>query len=295
MKIVIATLGFLLCSSAIAQVPEPQTVRGQTGQEVFHRPAPLPPSFESTDIASQAENHIEPFAAHAPAQETVDGAGHQTELNRLFTSRYASFFGGMVMPDVLAEPDMGWAIGGALGRRIHQHWRLESEFAYRCNTDDNLTQDLTARYTSIATLGKDPTNVDARFDDVSILGNVVFDFNPEGRLFRPYLGAGIGGSFVRGDLTSIPHLTLDGREITRSSSVDEFVMAYQVFGGTGIQLSQRAELYFEYRFHETGDFSVINQRGQSVGEDNLIAHQLLWGIRCRFGPQTGSRYFAETD
>jgi len=69
--------------------------------------------------------------------------------------------------------------------------------------------------------------------------------------FRPYFGLGVGGAQVWyrnqttktfGDLSGVPTAAT-----STPFAIDEFVMAYQVFGGLEVRINDKVGLYTEYR------------------------------------------------
>lgn len=182
-------------------------------------------------------------------------------------SNYIAVFGGIIVPDLFsAASKNGWVTGGAVGHRIHERIRIEADFVFRENTADQFTPN--SWFT-------DPVG---GFDNFSTMVNLVLDFNPRGRWFKPYWGGGIGGSYAKGNL----HLDADqyfNRWSEEHYAVDDFVFSHQFFTGLNIQIHQRSQFYFEYRFHRADGFAAFDSSGQSNGVGELTSHDLIWGLR----------------
>jgi opacity protein-like surface antigen len=83
--------------------------------------------------------------------------------------------------------------------------------------------------------------------------------------FRPYMGGGIGGAqiwFRNQSIQSVGDVL--GTPTAPSASpfnIDEFVFAYQVFGGMNVHLTSKLDVYAEYRkltFEKTNDLSEFS-------------------------------------
>lgn len=95
--------------------------------------------------------------------------------------------------------------------------------------------------------------------------------------FRPYFGGGVGGAQVWfrnqrvttfGDTFGVPTSTA-----ASPFNIDEFVFAYQIFGGLEFQLKEKLSLYAEYRWLTLEKVDVL---------DNLDFEYVLGGLRWRY-------------
>ena len=165
---------------------------------------------------------------------------------------YLSVFGGYTKPSstdfqtssgtVTTDSDDGWGLGIAFGKRLRQvgaknRLRIEGELSYRKNDVKNLK----LNGTSMA----GPTG---SLKSSALMANVYIDFN-EQATFTPYLGAGLG--LVNVDAQSIgatgtPNVLNDG----------DSVFAYQLIAGGGWDVSEKTEIFVEYRYFGTDDVGV---------------------------------------
>jgi len=100
-----------------------------------------------------------------------------------------------------------WMADAALGYAFQNGFRTDAELAYRTNEVDLFDEDVEA---------------------TSLMGNVFYDFNRDGR-FQPYVGAGVGYGQVE------------------FADLDDSNWAWQAMVGVGVALSERATLDISYR------------------------------------------------
>ena len=194
--------------------------------------------------------------------------------------KYFSLFGAYTKVDdfdfqvapgtVNTEFDDGYGLGIAFGKRLGQNgtknrWRVEGELSYRSNDVD------THKLNGGALAGST-----GKLKNTALMANVFIDFNEPAK-FTPYLGAGLGLANVKADgfgVGAIPNVLDD----------DETVLAYQLIAGAGWDVSQKTELFAEYRYFATDDPSVTTSGVTgSVGTDIAYkSNNILLGARFRF-------------
>jgi opacity protein-like surface antigen len=90
----------------------------------------------------------------------------------------------------------------------------------------------------------------------------------------PYIGAGAGFAFIDASIQPV------GVPATIDLQTSSF--AYQFIAGAAMPISQRAQLFAEYRFFGTGDFS-LNAAAQGLGslaaDGDLTTHNVFAGLR----------------
>lgn len=194
--------------------------------------------------------------------------------------KYASIFGGLTKADeldfqvapgtVTTDFDDGYAFGLAFGKRLGQagdknRWRVEGELGYRSN--DVSTHKLG---------GAELDGAFGKLTSTSLMANVFIDFNAPSK-FSPYLGAGLGFTNVKADgwgVSAIPDVVSD----------DETVLAYQLIAGAGWDVSQKTELFVEYRYFATDNASVTTSGATGAVDTDLSykTNNLLIGARFNF-------------
>lgn len=158
----------------------------------------------------------------------------------------------------IAEFDTGWAALGALGYDYGNGVRGELEVGYRDNDGEIVIDGPEGFF--------DSANVKA----LTIMANGLYDYDT-GSSFTPFIGFGLGAAQVDGDFTGI------------FSDDKAWAFAYQFIGGLNIGMSDRMELFADYRYLATAglewDFDVIPD---VVDHDEYRSHTVTGGIRVRF-------------
>jgi opacity protein-like surface antigen len=168
-----------------------------------------------------------------------------------------------------AEFEAGWAMTGAVGHRWNNQWRLEFELGYR----DNESEDLVVIPGPLA---------DTMFADVtqfSQMINLLYDF-PLGDNLALTLGGGVGGVQVQVDAGGLAGLSVIAFDD------DDYVFAYQGIAGLSYDISDKMELFAEYRYFATDEVSVVGTLAPvgsilTVNEE-LESHSALFGVRYHF-------------
>lgn len=119
------------------------------------------------------------------------------------------------------DTDLGYTVGGAVGRNFSDYLSLEGEVAYRSNEIDGAD----------AVFGGDDLNA------LSFMANGVVHGPDQAGGFTPYAGAGAGA--------------------VRLAAVDDsdLVFAYQAFGGVRKNLSENLSAGVEYRYLDANEAS----------------------------------------
>jgi OmpA-OmpF porin, OOP family len=159
-----------------------------------------------------------------------------------------------------AELNTGYAILGALGYGFDMGLRAEVEFGYRENTVDSL---------------RGAANGRGDYRSYALMANLLYDINT-GTSVTPYLGAGIGVSYVRLD-----HVGPLGTGFANDS---EGVFAYQGIVGATMPIVEQLYGFAEYRYFATEDVAPARTVPGGVDAD-YANHTILLGLRWAFaGP-----------
>jgi len=167
------------------------------------------------------------------------------------------------------EYDDGFAVGGALGRRINRFLRLETEYLYRENDFEGLADATGVGTTSIGDLTSHTVMVNG-FLDLPI-GN--------GRIV-PYIGAGAGVSGIDSELVQQSDSGLNDFEVGNFDST----FAFQWMAGVSVRTIANAEFFAEYRYFEANDpsFDLITLTGSSVVDAEYANRNVFIGLRMIF-------------
>lgn len=184
------------------------------------------------------------------------------------------------------QTDDGGAGGFALGRQVHPQARMELEFGYRQNdfdsfrveeyTDSFITTDIAENDPVFDNLALTDVNTVAAVGEMrsySIMGNFLYDFSPRFvRRYNLYGGGGIGILNVSGTPTTA----------TDVYDVNDTTFAYQIIFGVNRSVTQRIDMFLDYRFLSASSISVTDaSNGASLGSFELNSNNLFFGMRFR--------------
>lgn len=157
-----------------------------------------------------------------------------------------------------ADTDTGWAVTGALGYRYGNGLRSEVEVGYRSNGVDSLSG---------------VTNGSGDIRAWNFMGNVLYEFST-GTKVIPYVGAGIGAARISfDDVTPVGGSRIDD---------SDWRFAYQGIAGVSYKVTDRVELFGDYRYLGTTDPSFSTASGTSV-DSEYGNHTVMVGLRWTFG------------
>ena len=170
----------------------------------------------------------------------------------------------VVIPPVVRDGTFneGWLIGGSIGQRINRAVRIEGEFAFRDNTADQWI------------IGGVPAGGwNGHFNTYSLMTNLIHDFDGASLLgVTPYLGGGIGIAFLEGNFTTS----------TLSLDIDDEQFAFQLMAGGSLQVTRNIELFSEFRYFATTDFTLMNTTTPlpvEFGTDPYETENVILGLR----------------
>lgn len=161
-------------------------------------------------------------------------------------------------PGSFNDPETGYAISFAFGRRHSHKLRSEIELAIRENESSSIRP-------QVSTAGNLVGNQDDVLRGYSVMKNFIFDFENQTRL-TPYVGTGLGWTYLDVEAPS--------------SGIDEGVGAfsYQAIGGVATKLNKAADFIVEYRFLGTSEVELDN----SPFPITYQAHNLLFGVKFEY-------------
>ena len=168
---------------------------------------------------------------------------------------------------VFEEPQTGYAISFAFGRRHSYVLRSEIEIAVRGNdlNTSGAVGVLDRNNLVVPTSTSSSSDEEERVNAYSVMKNFIHDFRNNSR-YTPYLGFGIGWSYL--DVES----TLDG--------IDDGAGAftYQAIGGVAATVSRVVDLIVEYRFLGTSEVE-LDDFGSTIAYET---HNLFFGLKYEY-------------
>jgi outer membrane protein OmpA-like peptidoglycan-associated protein len=157
--------------------------------------------------------------------------------------------------------DTGWVGAIAVGYGFGNGFRLEGELSHRRNDADDFSG----------------VSLSGRAETTGYMANLLYDFDIS-RKFMPYVGFGIGAAVVEADkVTPLPAADRVNDEDT--------TFAWQAIVGVTVPISERLDLFADYRYFDAGDVDLMSDAGASV-DTEYSAHSAMIGIRFRFAAPT---------
>jgi OOP family OmpA-OmpF porin len=160
------------------------------------------------------------------------------------------------------EYETGYIIAGAVGYDWGR-WRAELEVAYRDNNIDCIGTDTRVCTTT-------PSNNDGIWE-FSQMVNVLYDI-PLGGRFSASVGAGVGGVLVVANQAMISNTN-------SSPDLDDYVFAGQLIAQVGYDLSDRWQVYADYRYLLADDPESFSPQDGSPVTWEKSDHSVLIGMR----------------
>lgn len=156
--------------------------------------------------------------------------------------KYFSIFGGMAdldsqrstgfQRDLNIQFEQGYALGGAVGRRVGRNLRAEMEYCYRSQDPGNLVFN-----------GNSYQNLSGNQNCHAGMLNLVFDMIIGHGNLVPYVGAGVGIGSIDSSV-QFQQGVLDG---------DDSALALQWMAGLSYRCKPNMEIFCEYRHFELDD------------------------------------------
>lgn len=147
---------------------------------------------------------------------------------------------------------------GAIGTSFLKNTRTELETSYK-----------KADLNSISLNGAGSASVSGSVETWAFLVNGYYDFM-EGQKLRPYISAGLGAAYHKGDITAVGGLGTPG------ASGNDTVFAYQAGIGASYTLTPKTDLWVGYRYLGSSDADFSGFKA-SYGANEFNA-----GVRFNF-------------
>ena len=199
---------------------------------------------------------------------------HKTKLDGAHYTLYAEPNGGDRF-DFTDLDDTG-SLGAGVGYQINSYLRtdLTGDYWFKSDFTGQTSGDCGDGLTFCTSVDK------TKMSALLLLANAYIEF-PTGYAIKPYVGAGIGGAYVKWDdlnnTVGVDSTFHDGRESWR--------LAYALMAGASYCLTSNLKLDAGYRFthFEGGDmFGFANGAGPGYDEGGY-SHEVRGGLRYQFG------------
>ncbi len=199
-----------------------------------------------------------------------------------------------------ADFDDSFNLRGGIGYMVNDHFRVEGTVGYSFDSDFSGTTAVAAPCTPVTTLGTTCRSVDE--DDYSafeVMANAYFDLGVYGG-FTPYVGAGIGGSYVDYDGLTNQIICVDGAAAcaptdvyppTQHGGESSWRFAWALHAGFAYSLTTNLKLDVGYTYKEIeegamfgiADLQGANTQSGTQGFDKgFEEHRIRAGLRYHF-------------
>jgi opacity protein-like surface antigen len=172
-------------------------------------------------------------------------------------------------------------LGGGVGYQVNSYLRTDVTFDYLGKSD---FRGGTSGYCgTVACSSQDKADMRA----YSIMANAYVDLGTYG-YFTPYVGAGIGGSYVKWDKlrnTICDDPSVPGCYTTEHGGEGKWRLSYALMAGASIDLTcnLKADIGYRYRHIVGGDMFGYNANGGPGEDKGFDSHEARIGARYTFG------------
>jgi opacity protein-like surface antigen len=200
-----------------------------------------------------------------------------------------------------AKLDDNFTLGGGVGYQINNYLRtdLTMDYLFKSDFKGSTHGDCGAcgpGFTSVPATSRDLASMTA----FSLLANAYVDLGTYGA-FTPYVGAGLGGTYVKWD--KLKNTSCSDAD---SSSCDDTVthngrgswrFTYALMAGTSIDLTcnLKADVGYRFRHIEGGDMFGYNENGGPGYDKGINIHEARLGARYTFGGCQTASYMPPAD
>lgn len=178
--------------------------------------------------------------------------------------------------------DNSYTLGGGVGYQINSHLRTDVTFDYLGKSDFTGSTHGSCGVSSACT-SRDLSSLQA----YTLMANAYVDLGTYAS-FTPYVGAGIGGSYVKWDKLKNTSCADDGSGCDGSEEHGgrgSWRFAYQLMVGTSIDITCDWKADIGYRFRQTTGGSMFGYKanGGPGSDKGFYSHDLHVGARYQFG------------
>lgn len=200
-----------------------------------------------------------------------------------------------------AKLDNSWTIGGGVGYQINDYLRTDATLDYLFKSDfkGSTKGDCGAcgpNFSAVPATSRDISSMTA----YSLLANAYVDIGHYGA-FTPYVGAGIGGTYVKWDKLNNTSCS-DADSSSCDGSVDHngrgsWRFTYALMAGTSIDLTcnLKADVGYRFRHIEGGDMFGYSENGGPGYDKGVNLHEARVGARYNFGGCETASYMPPAD
>ncbi len=186
-----------------------------------------------------------------------------------------------------ADLDNTANIGAGIGYQVNDYFRVDKTFDYMFSTKFRGSTSGTCGVGGKCT-SRDVSN----FSAYSLMANAYVDIYKWG-LFTPYVGVGLGGTYVQWD--KLKNTACNGGDCDDTvihKGRESWRFTYAVMAGTSIDVScqVKADLGYRYRHVAGGDMFGYKLNGGPGSDKGFDIHEFRTGVRYQFGDTCQTAY-----
>lgn len=256
-----------------------------------------------TGTSGYAADLYEPQVIEAPVQETIIETGGWYlrgdagwSYNKLRGAHYFQGSNSLVRDFDRTRLKSGFTVGGGVGYQINERFRTDVTLDYMFNSKFNGATSGTCGFgPGVACTSRDVASMTA----LSLLANAYVDIGKYG-IVTPYVGAGIGGTYVKwGNLKNTscadngagcdPTVSHGGKKSWR--------FTYALMAGASVDLScnLKADLGYRFRHVAKGEMFGYNMNGGPGYDKGFYSHEARAGLRYSFSGCEQQAYIPPVD
>lgn len=254
-----------------------------------------------TGTSAYAADIYQPQVIEAPVQETaiVETGGWYLRgdagwsYNKLRGAHYFQGSNGLDRDFDTAKLKSGFIIGGGVGYQITDHFRtdLTLDYMFKSKFRGSTSGDCGG----FPCTSSDETSLTA----LTLLANAYVDIGKYG-VFTPYVGGGIGGSYVKWN--KLRNTICDdpgnpGCSTTEHGGKKSWRFTYALMAGTAIDLTcnLKADVGYRFRHVTKGDMFGYVANGGPGYDKGFYSHEARAGLRYSFNGCETATYIPPAD
>ncbi|MCJ8150595.1 outer membrane protein [Shinella sedimenti] len=253
-----------------------------------------------TGTSAYAADIYQPQVIEAPVQETaiVETGGWYLRgdagwsYNKLRGAHYFQGSNGLDRDFDTAKLKSGFIIGGGVGYQITDHFRTDLTLDYMFKSK--------FRGSTSGDCGGFPctSSDESSLTALTLLANAYVDIGKYG-VFTPYVGGGIGGSYVKWN--KLRNTICDGPgpgcDTTEHGGKKSWRFTYALMAGTAIDLTcnLKADVGYRFRHVTKGDMFGYVANGGPGYDKGFYSHEARAGLRYSFNGCETATYIPPAD
>jgi len=253
-----------------------------------------------TGTSGYAADLYQPQVIEAPVQEAaiVETGGWYLRgdagwsYNKMRGAHYFQGSNGLDTDFDTASLKNGFTIGGGVGYQINDHFRTDVTLDYMFKSDFHGSTSGGGASGGACAVACTSTDV-ASLTALSLLANAYVDIGTYGS-FTPYVGAGIGGTYVKWNDLENTSCADDGSGCDdtyfhRGRKSWRFTYALMAGAAIDVTCNLKADVGYRFRHVTKGDMFGYNEGGGPGYDKGFYSHEARAGLRYSFnGCETAS-------